>query len=72
MAYSKAQGQATIKWKKANIKRIELNLNKENDKDIIEYLDTIDNVQGEIKRLLRARVQKNIFTNKQINKKKKR
>ena len=64
--YSEAQKRATLKWKAKAIKRYEINLHKENDADIIEYLEG-KNVQGEFKRLMRARVDHNIFTNKQIN-----
>lgn len=56
MAYSKAQGKATMKWKKANIKRIEINLNKETDRDVIEYFEATGNVQGEVKRLVREEI----------------
>lgn len=65
--YSEAQKKATMKWKKENIKRVELNLNRESDADIIEYFEKTGNTQGEVKRLVRARIQKQIFTNKQTN-----
>ena len=44
-----------LKYQKNNIKRVYLALNKEHDKDIIEYLDSLDNVNGEIKEVLRMR-----------------
>lgn len=44
-----------LKYQKENIKRVYLTLNKEHDKDIIEYLDSLDNVNGEIKEVLRMR-----------------
>lgn len=44
-----------LKYQKANIKRVYLTLNKEHDKDIIEYLDSLGNVNGEIKEVLRMR-----------------
>jgi hypothetical protein len=44
-----------IKYQKQNIRRINLALHKEKDKDIIEYLDSLDNVNGEIKEVLRMR-----------------
>lgn len=64
--YSEAQKRATMKWKKKAIKRYEINLNKDTDADIIGYLDG-KNVQGMFKKLMRARMQKNIFTNRQVN-----
>ena len=44
-----------LKYQKENIKRVYLTLNKEHDKDIIEYLDSLDNVNKEIKEVLRMR-----------------
>jgi len=44
-----------LKYQKANIKRVYLTLNKTHDKDIIEYLDSLDNVNKEIKEVLRMR-----------------
>lgn len=55
--YSEAQKRATLKWKAKAIKRYEINLHKENDADIIEYLEG-KNVQGEFKRLMRAEMRK--------------
>ena len=55
--YSEAQKRATMKWKKKAVKRYEINLNKETDADIIEYLEG-KNVQGEFKRLMRAEMRK--------------
>lgn len=67
MAYSKAQAKATMKWKKENVKRVEINLNKETDADVIEYFESTGNTQGEIKRLARARIKGDIFTNHEMN-----
>lgn len=64
--YSEAQKRATLKWKAKAIKRYEINLHRENDADIIEYLEG-KNVQGEFKRTMRARVERSIFTNHEIN-----
>lgn len=55
--YSEAQKRATLKWKAKAVKRYEINLHKENDADIIEYLEG-KNVQGEFKRLMRAEMRK--------------
>jgi len=51
--YSEAQKRATLKWKKENIRRIELNFNKETDSDILEVLDAQENKQGFVKELIR-------------------
>lgn len=51
--YSEAQKRATLKWKKENIRRIELNFNKETDSDILEVLDAQENKQGFIKEIIR-------------------
>jgi len=50
---SKAQIKASAKYDKANTKGIYLKLNKINDADILEYLETVENIQGTIKRLIR-------------------
>lgn len=55
------------KYFKKNIRQIMVRLNKSTDQDLIDYVDSLDNIQGEIKRLMRARVKNNIFTNKQMN-----
>ena len=56
--YTEAQKRATLKYKKENIKRVEINLNRETDADIIGFLEGLDNVQGEIKRLVREEIAK--------------
>lgn len=66
MAYTEAVKRATLKYRQKNIKRYEINLNRDTDADIIGSLEG-KNVQGEFKRLMRARVDRQIFTNKQIN-----
>lgn len=42
-----------LKYQKANIKRVYLTLNKERDKDIIEFLEKQNNVNGTLKSLIR-------------------
>lgn len=44
-----------LAYQKNNIKRVYLTLNKTHDKDIIEYLDSLDNINREIKEVLRMR-----------------
>lgn len=51
---SKAQAKASAKYDKANTKGVYLKLNTRTDADILDYLAKVDNVQGYIKRLIRA------------------
>ena len=55
MAYSEAVKRASMKYRAKNIKRYELNLNRETDQDCIDYLEG-KNVQGEFKRLIRKEI----------------
>ena len=50
---SKSQLKASAKYDKTHTKGIYLKLNKETDKDIIDFLAGVDNVQGYIKQLIR-------------------
>ena len=50
---TEAQKRATIKYEKENIKRIVLKLNIKTDNDIIQYLNTKDNINGYLKELVR-------------------
>ena len=52
------QSQASIKYDKDNTKRLYIKLNKNNDKDILEHLDTQSNKQGYIKDLIRNDIKK--------------
>lgn len=45
--------QYDIDYQKKNIRRINLSLHRENDKDIIAYLESQTNVQGTLKRMIR-------------------
>nr|DAS37231.1 MAG TPA: hypothetical protein [Caudoviricetes sp.] len=53
---TKAQSRASAKYDKAHTKGVYLKLNLETDKDIIEYLKDVDNVQGLIKELIRRHI----------------
>lgn len=53
---SKAQARASAKYDKAHTKGVYLKLNLSSDKDIIDYLAGVDNVQGLIKELLRCQI----------------
>ena len=48
-----ARVQASMKYNKANIKQIKMNLNRKTDADIIQFLENEPNVQGLIKQLIR-------------------
>lgn len=50
---SEAQRKAIVKYDKNNIKRIVLKLNVKTDVDIIQYLNTKNNVNGYLKELVR-------------------
>ena len=46
----------TKKYDENNTTRVQLKLNNKTDADIIAYLDSVDNKQGIIKRLLREEI----------------
>ena len=54
---SEAKKMADIKYKAANTKQIKFVLNKNTEPDLIAHLESIDNVQGYIKSLIRADMQ---------------
>ena len=54
---TKAQSRASAKYDKTHTKGIYLKLNKITDKDIIEFLDKVENVQGYIKKLIRWQIE---------------
>lgn len=58
MKTTDAQMRATMKYEKANIRRVVLKLNKNTDQDIIVFLDAQKSVNGEIKRILREYIEK--------------
>ena len=58
MKTTDAQMRATMKYEKANIKRVVLKLNKNTDQDIIAFLDAQKSVNGEIKRMIREEMKK--------------
>ncbi len=47
-----------INYHRTHLKRIVLNLNKEKDKDILDYLSKQTNVQGTLKSLIREQIKK--------------
>lgn len=56
--YGDAQYRAAEKYRKENIRRIVLSLNRNTDQDIIAYLDGVGNIQGEIKAILREHIKR--------------
>ena len=53
-----AQYRASEKYRKNNIRRIVVSLNRNTDQDIIDFLDTKDNIQGYIKEVLRSEIKR--------------
>lgn len=53
---TKAQIKSVAKYNKANVVQYSLKLNKETDKDIIAYLDSVPSKMGTIKEALRDRM----------------
>lgn len=53
--------QSNTKWQKKNTKLQTIRLNMCADKDILEFLKTVDNKQGLIKDLIRAEMDKRGF-----------
>lgn len=49
-----AQLRATARYDKKNTRQITFKFNLNTDQDILEKLDSVDNRQGYIKRLIRA------------------
>ena len=47
------QSEAKTRWDRENTVVVTMKLNKNQDKDIIEKLNSVDNKQGYIKRLIR-------------------
>ena len=47
------QSEAKTRWDRENTVIVTMKLNKNQDKDIIEKLNSVDNKQGYIKRLIR-------------------
>lgn len=57
---SNAQKEASKKYDSSNTKGIYLKLNINTDKDILEHLKEVNNVQGYIKALIRNNIKINI------------
>ena len=57
---SEAQKRASNRYDRANTKAVALKLNKKTDADILAKLESVDNVQGYIKALIRADMSDNV------------
>ncbi|MCC6095217.1 MAG: hypothetical protein LIV24_09415 [Eubacterium sp.] len=57
MAMSKALYEAQKRYKKKYVKHVMLSLNKRTDTDIIKKLDSLENKQGYIKKLIRKDIE---------------
>ena len=55
---TEAQKRASAKYAKANTRTISIKLNKKTDADVIEKLDTVQNKNGYIKKLIRKDIEK--------------
>lgn len=53
-----AKGEAKARWDKENTVMVTMKLNKNQDADIIEKLNSVDNRQGYIKQLIKADIEK--------------
>lgn len=51
--YNQTSLKADTKYKKANIIKVNMSLNRNTDSDILSYIATIENKQGYLKRLIR-------------------
>lgn len=56
---SEAERRAKVKYQKKVMRQVSLKLNMNQDKELIDKLDRVENVQGYIKALIRADIEKN-------------
>ena len=54
-----AQKQAVRRYDDTHTRQIKLKLNEKTDADILERLDSVGNIQGYIKRLIREDMERN-------------
>ena len=59
---TESQRKANKKYDKNNTKQLMLKLNLKTDKDILDKLNSVDNKQGYIKKLIREDIGDNTFT----------
>ena len=58
MPLSEKKKASNAKWDAANTRQIKLKLNLKTDADILSKLDSVENTQGYIKRLIREDIKK--------------
>lgn len=56
---SEAERRAKVRYQKKVMRQVSLKLNMNQDKELIDKLDMVENVQGYIKALIRADIEKN-------------
>lgn len=55
---TEAQKRASLKYQEREIVQISLKLNRKTDADVLNYLNSVDNIQGLIKDLIRDHMNK--------------
>ena len=55
---TEAEKRAIAKYKRKQVRQVILGLNKRTDADVIERLETCGNMQGYIKQLIRADIER--------------
>lgn len=58
MAYKDAHSKASTKYNKSNVLKVNVNINRNTDADIIAWFESIPNKQGYIKELIRKDMNK--------------
>lgn len=58
MTKKETKSQADIEYQRAHCKQVKMLLHKQRDRDIITYLESQDNVQGLLKRLIREEIKR--------------
>lgn len=58
MAYKDAHSKASAKYNKSNVLKVNVNINRNTDADIIAWFENIPNKQGYIKELIRKDMNK--------------
>lgn len=56
---SEAERRAKVRYQKKVMRQVSLKLNMNQDKELIDKLDRVSNVQGYIKELIRQDIEKN-------------
>lgn len=56
--YNDAQKRAIMRYEKTNLKRYVFKVDIHKEADMIAFLDSLESVQGEVKRLIREEMKK--------------